>query len=137
MDNRVMAVRLVSSKYAREASVPDRLLIKDLVLPARIGVHAHEQGAPQRVRINAVLEIDDQAAPVDDDIANVVSYEHVVTRIKALIAAGHINLVETLAENIAEICLADRRVERARITVEKLDVEPDAAAVGIEIVRRR
>jgi len=137
VDNRVTAVRLVSSKFAREASIPDRLLIKDLVLPARIGVHAHEKGAPQRVRINAVLEIDDQAVPTDDDISKVVSYEHVVTRIKALTAGEHINLVETLAEKIAEICLADRRVERARITVEKLDVEPDAAAVGIEIVRRR
>lgn len=135
MDNRALAARLVSSRQYRGAGRLDRLLITDLVLQASIGIHAHEKTAPQRVRINVELEVDGDARAIGDDIGNVVSYEHIVGRIKALIAAGHINLVETLAERIADICLVDPRARRARVRVEKLDVEPAAAAVGVEIER--
>ena len=135
MNNRVLAARPASPGLAREAGRLDRLLIKDLTLKARIGIHPHER-APQRVRVNAELEILGDPRPIGDDIANVVSYEDLIARIKDLIASGHINLVETLAARIADICLADPRAVRAHIRVEKLDVEPDAA-VGIEIERVR
>lgn len=137
MDSRVLAARLVASKQPRQSAHADRLLIRDLVLPANIGVHPHEHRSEQRVRINVELEVETEPQATRDDIANVVSYEHVVARIKALIGSGHINLVETLAERIADICLADSRARRVRVRVEKLDVEPDAAAVGIEIERPR
>ena len=57
--------------------------------------------------------------------------------VRAIVAAGHIKLVETLAERLAAACLSDARVLLARVQVEKLDVFPDAAAAGIAIVRRR
>ena len=76
-------------------------------------------------------------SPVDDDIANVVSYEDIVTGIEALLGTGHINLVETAAESIAALCLKDRRVVKARVRVEKLDVFDNTASVGVEIERSR
>jgi dihydroneopterin aldolase len=114
-----------------------RILVRDLVLKCSIGIHAHELLAPQRVRINVDMSVLEQAGPLCDDIANVVSYEDVIDGIKTMLAKGHINLVETLAENIAELCLTDERVETARIRVEKLDVYAEAASVGIEIERGR
>lgn len=114
-----------------------RVLVRDLLLMASIGVHAHEKLAPQRVRINIDMDVEECPDPLDDDIANVLSYEDVISGIKALIALGHVNLVETLAESIAELCLKDSRVVIARIRVEKLDVYAEAASVGIEIERRR
>ena len=57
--------------------------------------------------------------------------------IKAIVAAGHINLVETLAERIAALGLADHRVEAARVRVEKLHVVAEAESVGVEIERFR
>ena len=75
--------------------------------------------------------------PRNDDLANVVSYDTVIAGIKALLDRGHINLVETLAEAIAELCLAEPRVIEARIGVAKLEVEPAASGVGVEIERRR
>ncbi|RAU21125.1 dihydroneopterin aldolase [Paramagnetospirillum kuznetsovii] len=114
-----------------------RILVRDLVLKCSIGIHAHELLAPQRVRINVDMAVLEQAGPLCDDIANVVSYEDVIDGIKALLAEGHINLVETLAEKIAELCLDDERVETTRIKVEKLDVYAEAASVGIEIERGR
>lgn len=114
-----------------------RILVRDLVLKCLIGIHAHELLAPQRVRVNVEMAVFEQAGPLSDDIANVVSYEDVIEGIKRMLAEGHINLVETLAEKIADLCLADARVASVRIRVEKLDVYAEAASVGIEIERRR
>ena len=121
-----------------------RMFIRDLVLQARIGVHDHERRRTQRVRINIDLAVEDDGilrvsrAPVDrEDLARVVDYERIVTNIRALVASGHVQLVETLAERLGELCLEDRRVAIARVTVEKLDVFEDAASAGVEIERRR
>ena len=115
----------------------DRLLIRDLILSASIGIHAHEHLAPQRVRINVELRVDKRTPASDDDISSVVSYEDVVQGIRKIVDSGHIKLVETLAERIAELSLRDERVISATVRVEKPDIEPDAAGVGVEIHRRR
>lgn len=122
---------------AREGADSYRIFVRDLVLACRIGVHLHEKQLPQRVRINIDLTVADSCAAAGDDIAGVLSYEDIVNRVKGLIAEGHINLVETLAERIAGLCLADERVRAARVRVEKLDVVQEADSVGVEIERRR
>ncbi|WP_142847509.1 dihydroneopterin aldolase [Telmatospirillum sp. J64-1] len=112
------------------------VFVRDLVLDCSIGVYAHEKMAPQRVRVNldlGVRELD--PAMIGDEIGNVVCYEKIVTGVRAIVADGHVNLVETLAERIAEMCLLDPRVRTARVRVEKLDVFEDAASVGVEIER--
>ncbi len=118
------------------------MFLRDMVLTASIGVHPHEQAAPQRVRINVDLGVEDDGArplsrqPVGrDEMARVVDYETLAERVRAIVAAGHVRLVETLAERIAEACLADRRVHLARVRVEKLDIFADATSAGVEIER--
>jgi dihydroneopterin aldolase len=120
------------------------VFLRDLTLPASIGVHPHEHAAPQRVRINVDLGVDDDGARGmsrprvgRDDLRRVVDYEGVADAVRGIVAAGHVMLVETLAERIAETCLADPRVHLARVRVEKLDVFADAASAGVEIERRR
>ena len=112
-----------------------RVFVRDLVLSARIGIHPHERELAQRVRFNVDLAVADTSAPAD--ISEVVSYEDVVLGIKRILSMGHIDLVETLAEAIAQFCLADPRVRSARVRVEKLDVFNEAESVGVEIERRR
>ena len=112
-----------------------RVFVRDLVLACSIGVYRHERDATQRVRINLDLAVPEDGGALDDDIANVVNYEDVVDRVRAAVARGHVNLVETLAENIAAVCLQDGRVGTVRVRVEKLDVFSDAASVGVEIER--
>lgn len=114
-----------------------RLFVRDLELDGHLGVRAHEQGRAQRVRINLELTVRDPAEPLADRYKDVVCYDEVVSAVRRLVAAGHVNLVETLAERIATLCLEDPRVEAARVRVEKLDVYPDAAGVGVEIERFR
>jgi 7,8-dihydroneopterin aldolase/epimerase/oxygenase len=120
------------------------VFLRDLVLPASIGVHPHEHAGTQRVRINVDLGVDDDGARAlsrpsvgRDDLRRVVDYEGVANAVRAIVASGHVMLVETLAERIAESCLADPRVHLARVRVEKLDVFADAASAGVEIERRR
>jgi dihydroneopterin aldolase len=121
----------------RAAKQRSKLFIRDLVLMSNIGVYPQEHLAPQRVRINVEVRVQPPDAPINDDIGNVLSYEDIVTAIKHLIGRGHINLVETLADEIADLCLADARAEEVRVKVEKLDIVPEAASVGVEIERRR
>ncbi len=113
------------------------VFVRDLELNVEIGVHRHERRRSQRVRINIDLTVAEGPAPVDDRLENVVDYEIIVSGVKAIVAAGHINLVETLAERVAGLCLSDARVEAARVRIEKLNVLPEAASVGVEIERVR
>ena len=111
------------------------VFVRDLELDANIGVHRREKGQLQPVRINVDLTVEETEGEVDDQLANVVDYGAVVDGIKAILAGGHLNLVETLAERVAEHCLADKRVKVARVRIEKLEVIPEAQSVGVEIER--
>jgi 7,8-dihydroneopterin aldolase/epimerase/oxygenase len=129
---------------ANAARAIRHVFIRDMILPASIGVHAHEHQAAQRVRINVDLGVEDdgirgQSRPraARESLSRVVDYAAVADTVRRIVAAGHIVLVETLAERIAESCLADRRVHLARVRVEKLDVFADAASAGVEIERRQ
>ena len=111
------------------------VFIRDLVLNGFIGVYRHEKEARQRVRINLDLAVFEGAADLADSLRNVVCYETIANSVRAIVASRHVNLVETLAERIAAMCLEDSRVRSVRVRVEKLDVFPDAASVGVEIER--
>lgn len=133
--HRILAERMAAPEGAEERYY--RIFIRDLELLASIGVHDHEKLAPQRLRVNLDLQVRESRRPVADDIANVLSYEGLVAGIKKIAADGHLNLVETFAERVSGFCLEDPRVSKVAVRVEKLDIEPDAAGVGVEIERRR
>ncbi len=122
-------------KIADAAAGLRHVFVRDLVLPCNIGVHLHEKGQPQRVRINLDLGVWEGDGQHGDRLENVVCYEDIVTRIRAVTADGHVNLAETLAERIASLCLQDPTCLSARVRVEKLDVFEDASSVGVEIER--
>jgi dihydroneopterin aldolase len=115
-----------------------RVFLRDLVLQAAIGVHPHEQGVTQRVRVNISFGVQDEPglAVGRDDLSRTVSYERVVQLVRRIIDEGHVRLVETLAERIAAGVLADRRIRVIRVRVEKLDVFAELDSVGVEIERR-
>ena len=116
---------------------PRRIFVRDLVLPARIGIYPPEKTGPQRVRINLDVETRADGHPLADDFRRVICYEGIVNGIRAIIDEGHLNLVETLAERIAAMCLEDPRCDAVTVRVEKLDAIPEAAGVGVEVLRKR
>jgi len=112
------------------------IFIRNLELLAQIGVHGHEKGKLQPVRINVDLAVED-AAVIEDKLDQVVDYGAITRRIRGLVTNGHTNLAETMAERIAALCFEDARVKSARVRVEKLHALPGAESAGVEIERRR
>ena len=112
------------------------VFIRNLEVLARIGVHGHEKGKSQPVRINVDLAVEDLAV-IEDRLELVVDYGDITRKIREIIERDHINLAETLAERIASVCFADERVKRARVRVEKLHALPGAESAGVEIERER
>lgn len=129
------------TRYQSQVQIADgvhkirHVFIRDMVIDCSIGIYTHEKEHEQRVRINLDLTVGEGDHQINDDIRNVISYEDMAKGVEAIIATGHINLVETLAENIAEMCLQDKRVFSARVRVEKLDIIASAESVGVEIER--
>jgi dihydroneopterin aldolase len=113
------------------------VFLRDMVLQGRIGVHPHEHGRVQRVRINVDLGVAEEAGgPARDELGLVVDYSRLVRSVREAVQSGHVRLVETLAERIAESSFFDQRIQSVRVRVEKLDVYEDAESVGVEIERR-
>jgi dihydroneopterin aldolase len=127
--------------YAPDAEGCRRVVfVRGLELMARLGIHPHEKAAPQRIVLGVELVVRDEFGPAavgPDDFKRVVDYAQLVETARATVAAGHVLLVETLAERVALAALADPRVERARVTVEKPDAFPDVASVGVVVERTR
>lgn len=111
---------------------PDRLSLRDYITSADIGAFQVERGQEQRLRFNVVVELSPQAA-AGDDVDLILSYDRLTEAIDAALAAERLNLLETLAENIAARILAEPRAERVFLRIEKLDRGP--YALGVEIVR--
>ena len=132
----------------REAKVKSKALIKlarsytvkinRLVLDMSIGVHPHEKLNKQRVALDLELEVE---YPIDGFeraiYKKVACYETLIGEVKKLALSGHIVLVETFAEKIADIALSDQRVIAASVSVEKLDIFDDCEAVGARIRKSR
>lgn len=108
-----------------------RILIRDLQLMASVGVHAHERDAPQPIRLNLDLQVRRGGPGL-----GVVDYDAIVTEVTALMARGHIDLVEDVADQIMDFCLTDPRVDEMTVRVEKLNAIERTASVGVEMTRR-
>jgi 7,8-dihydroneopterin aldolase/epimerase/oxygenase len=116
------------------------VFVRGLELRALLGVHPHEKAAPQRVVVGVELAVRDEAAPSGvgaDDLRRTVDYSALVRAARTIVAEGHTLLVETLAERLAVAALADPRVVRARVSVEKPDAFVEAASVGVSVERTR
>ncbi len=113
------------------------VFVRDFVTDAEIGVWEHEKDTHQKIRLNVDLSVQEDDNHHDDQLSNVLCYNDIVLNIKKIISRGHINLVETLAEEIAQMALQDMRVLTARVKVEKLEAVEGAASVGIEIERHQ
>jgi dihydroneopterin aldolase len=127
---------LVGRGYAvdrQTAADVDHVFVRDLVIPVEIGAYAHERGRVQRVRFNVEAEV--YRSTGGDDMRSIFSYDVVIDAIKMILAAGHIDLVETIAERLAESVLLHERVRAVNVQIEKLDVAP--GAVGVRIRRER
>lgn len=111
----------------------DRISVRDHVVEVEIGAFQAERGTTQRVCFNIVVEVRPPEAPLSDDVDRILSYDRVTEAIAAALAEERLNLLETLAERIAERILWEPQAVRCFVRIEKLDRGP--GALGVEIVR--
>ena len=122
----------------QEVKTPSyKILIKSLILNASIGIHEFEKKKKQKISISLEIDAKDNISYVNHKIENFVSYEFIVKDIKKLINKGHVELLETLGENIFEICFNDPRIQKVKVKLEKLEVFSEADSVGIEVQRTK
>jgi dihydroneopterin aldolase len=111
-----------------------KVFVRGLLVQAEIGLYPHERGRVQPLIIDVELEL--EPTPVAG-IGDTVNYETLADYAAALAGRGHVDLVETFAERLAQGCLDNPRVMRARVRVEKPQALERAQAAGVEIVLRR
>jgi 7,8-dihydroneopterin aldolase/epimerase/oxygenase len=119
--------------------VADRIALRGVRAHAHHGVYAFERERGQIFSVDAVLEVDTRAAAVGDDLDKTVNYADLAKKLHAVLTGEPVNLLETLAERLAEVCLADPLVDAVDITVHKpqaeLGVPFDDVTVAIRRVR--
>ena len=118
---------------------PDRIAVRGLRAHGHHGVYAFERDRGQLFTVDAVLELDTAPAAADDDLALTVNYADLAQRLHAVLAGEPVDLLETLAQRLADVCLADPLVDAVEITVHKpeadLGVPFDDVAVTIRRTR--
>jgi dihydroneopterin aldolase len=112
----------------------DRVFVHDFVIPAQIGAYDFERHTQQRVVFDVEVLVR-RASSHADDMRSIFSYDVILDAIRLVVGRGHVDFVETLAEEVAAIVLQHVRVRSVRIKVQKLDVIK--GAVGVEIRRER
>jgi dihydroneopterin aldolase len=103
--------------------VPDRIVIRGLTAYAHHGVYAFERRQGQTFRCDAVLEVDISDAAATDDLTRTVNYAELAQELYTALSSEPVDLLETLAQRLADVCLAHERVEAVEITVHKPEAD--------------
>ena len=112
-------------------TLASKVFVTGVKVQAEIGVYRHEIGRVQPLIVDVELDVPTGGS---DRLAETLNYETILQAAQQLAAEGHIDLVETFAHRLADRCLADPRVTRARIRIEKpLALAPHAVGAGVEI----
>lgn len=113
----------------------DRISLRDHIVEAEIGAFQVERGVQQRMSFNVVVEVRPSSGADTDDVDDILSYDRVTEAIAAEMAVERLNLLETLAERVADRILLEPQALRVFVRIEKLDRGP--GKLGVEIVRSR
>ena len=117
-------------------SKSDTIFIKDLRLDMAIGITSVERAKPQPVIVNITLFCDLSKAAKSEDIHDTVNYFSVAKEIEALALSRHFDLLETFAEEVADLCLKHNGVGRVNVKAEKPNIMSNlCASVGVQIER--
>jgi len=115
-----------------------RIFLRDWTVEANIGVYSAERRGTQRLVLNLDVYVALGAStPRNDDVREVVDYDFVRAVVEQRIARGHINLQETLVDDIASELLRWPGVEAVRVSSEKAEIYTSVAGIGVEVLRFR
>jgi dihydroneopterin aldolase len=116
---------------------PDRIALRGVRAHAHHGVYAFERERGQMFRVDAVLELDTRAAAAGDDLDKTVNYADLAQQLYAVLTGEPVSLLETLAERLANVCLANSLVDAVEITVHKPQAELGVPFDDVTVTIRR
>jgi 7,8-dihydroneopterin aldolase/epimerase/oxygenase len=117
--------------------VPDRIALRGVRAHANHGVYPFERERGQMFSVDAVLEVDTRAAAVGDDLEKTVNYADLAQKLHAVLTGEPVNLLETLAARLAEVCLAMDGVRAATVTVHKPEAPIPVPFADVSVTIRR
>ena len=117
----------------------DELAVTGIECNAHHGVFDFERREGQVFLVDLVLGLDTRVAAASDDLGDTVNYGSLALDVKAAVERDPVDLIETVVQRIADVCLRDGRVEWARVTLHKPDAPIDAtySDVALTITRTR
>jgi len=116
---------------------PDHITVRGISAHAHHGVYDWEREKGQTFRVDAVLELDTAPAAAGDDLDKTVNYAELAQRLHAVLAGEPVNLLETLAQQLADVCLADPLVDAVEITVHKPEADLGVPFDDVAVTIRR
>lgn len=122
--------------HLKEGWRVDFIFVEGLQVQAHVGIYAREQAAAQAVEINLSFGVSDMSS-MQDNIANTIDYDLVVQRIRAVLAAQHFNLLETLGEYLVGVMFDEFGAPWVRISIVKQGVMRGVRRVGVYLERAR
>ena len=117
--------------------MPDRITLSGLRAHGHHGVYDFERERGQMFRVDAVLELDTAPAAAGDDLAKTVNYAELAQRLHAVLAGEPVALLETLAQRLADVCLANPLVDAVEITVHKPEADLGVPFTDVTVDIRR
>jgi len=129
----------MKSSEADATQALDRLSVRGIEAVGHHGVFDHERRNGQIFRVDIALGLDTRAAAGSDDLRQTVDYGSLVATVKKAIETDPVDLIETLAQRIATVCLSDERVQWTEVTVHKPEapIEATFSDVALTILRSR
>jgi dihydroneopterin aldolase len=115
----------------------DELSVTGIECYAHHGVFEHERREGQVFLVDLVLGLDTRPAARSDDLHDTVDYGSLVARVKAAVESDPVDLIETLAQRISDVCVSDDRVDWARVTVHKPAAPIDAVFSDVTLTITR
>ena len=115
----------------------DRIAIRGLRGYARHGVYAREREQGQIFCVDAAVEVDTSRAAADDDLTKTVNYAELAQRLHAVLVGEPVHLLETLAQRLADVCLAYPLVDAVEITVHKPEADLGVPFEDVTVAIRR
>jgi dihydroneopterin aldolase len=129
--------RIETDRIETERTETDRIALSGLKVRGHHGVFDFERREGQDFVIDVLLELDLRPAAASDEVADTVHYGELAERLAAVVAGAPVNLIETLAQRLADVCLADPRVRAATVSVHKPQAPIPLEFADVAVVIRR
>ena len=127
-------MKILKFKNKQKFKYNKKIIIKDLILLLSVGIHQFEKLKRQKVKFNIEITTDPN---LKSDIKSIVNYESVINDIKKLTKKSHFELLESLSESIFDRIFRNKKINKIKLKIEKLEIIKETTSVGIEVTKTK